>query len=578
MALNQQPFSTLLTFIDFAKNFRLGFLEINSRTDLDTLIESLKQHPDCQDIQFAVFDFTNQEIRFVRDAIVEKLLTLEMIPVKKLVLFVRGLEDSVGIIGDYPPILQDINFVREAFPSTIPHPLIFCLPDYAITRFIKFAPDFWAWNAGLFNFKSVPSFNSTPITKNIFIESLFEKGLDVQKEIDTLQRLLSKYSAFDEQPETENYFLTNRVTLLSQLGMAYHSLGNSKEALECLQKALKLVNLDESLIRLKAALLHDFGIVYVTLEQLETAISSFQEALALRQYIGDFQGEAETLSQIAMAYISQGKLDQVMPWFQQALAITQEIKDIHGQVKILHQMAKFYVSQSQYEEAIASNEKILQIYTRQNFPEDWAMTVNNLAIAYSERTLGKKAENLEHAINYYHQALQVYTRDAFPQPWAITQNNLGNAYSERILGEKASNLEQAIHCYQQALQVHTREISPKEREIISNNFSRAYQNRLQLSTHDAFSIYYWPIIQHNILGTVYQNCLLASRAGKSRAGNIYQQVSNMRPLMNEDRRENIKMIQALLNHPHSTEQQIFGTHWELLDAEFVQRWKKAKRW
>nr|WP_232731833.1 hypothetical protein [Oscillatoria sp. PCC 10802] len=38
---------------------------------------------------------------------------------------------------------------------------------------------------------------------------------------------------------------------------------------------------------------------------------------------------------------------------------------------------------------------------------------------------GDRAENLERAIAAYQAALQVRTREAFPQNWAMTQNNLG---------------------------------------------------------------------------------------------------------------------------------------------------------
>jgi hypothetical protein len=42
-------------------------------------------------------------------------------------------------------------------------------------------------------------------------------------------------------------------------------------------------------------------------------------------------------------------------------------------------------------------------------------TQNNLAIAYSDRIRGEKAENIELAIASYTAALSVYTRDAFPK-------------------------------------------------------------------------------------------------------------------------------------------------------------------
>ncbi|MFM6270316.1 MAG: tetratricopeptide repeat protein, partial [Dolichospermum sp.] len=94
--------------------------------------------------------------------------------------------------------------------------------------------------------------------------------------------------------------------------------------------------------------------------------------------------------------------------------------------------------------AIAGYEIALNIFTFDAFPQDWAMTQNNLALAYSDRIRGDKAENLETAIAYYQEALKVRTFDAFPQDWAMTQNNLALAYSDRIRGDKAENLETAI--------------------------------------------------------------------------------------------------------------------------------------
>jgi CHAT domain-containing protein len=102
----------------------------------------------------------------------------------------------------------------------------------------------------------------------------------------------------------------------------------------------------------------------------------------------------------------------------------------------------------------------LKVRTREAFPQDWAMTQNNLGAAYRNRIRGDRAENLEKAIAAYQAALKVYTREAFPQDWAMTQNNLGAAYSDRIRGDRAENLEKAIAAYQEALQVRTPTADP----------------------------------------------------------------------------------------------------------------------
>jgi CHAT domain-containing protein len=116
------------------------------------------------------------------------------------------------------------------------------------------------------------------------------------------------------------------------------------------------------------------------------------------------------------------------------------------------------------------------VYTPSAFPQQWAMTQNNLGLAYRDRILGEKAENVEKAIAAYSAALEVYTRSAFPQDWAMTQNNLGAAYSDRILGEKAENVENAIAAYSAALEVYTRSAFPQDWAETLFNLGTLYQN------------------------------------------------------------------------------------------------------
>jgi CHAT domain-containing protein/tetratricopeptide (TPR) repeat protein len=122
------------------------------------------------------------------------------------------------------------------------------------------------------------------------------------------------------------------------------------------------------------------------------------------------------------------------------------------------------------EMAIAYYQQALEVYTRQAFPEQWAMTQHNLASAYRNRIRGERADNLEMAIAHFQQALEVYTRQAFPEQWAMTQNNLAIAYGDRIRGERADNLEMAIAHFQQALAVYILEQFPANRRQTLCNF------------------------------------------------------------------------------------------------------------
>jgi hypothetical protein len=166
VAANQQSFAELLTFIDFAdEKLTIGFVEINFATDRDILIEILQVHPQCEEIQFEIFYFADANLRFLRDAIIEKLKQIKIQPDKKLILVITGLEYSIGMYGEYPPVLQDLNFVRDAYTTSVPHPILLFLPDYALTRLAKYAPDFWSWGRGIFRFKTVEEQKIMLLTK-----------------------------------------------------------------------------------------------------------------------------------------------------------------------------------------------------------------------------------------------------------------------------------------------------------------------------------------------------------------------------------------------------------------------------
>ncbi|MCT7978192.1 CHAT domain-containing protein [Laspinema olomoucense] len=185
--------------------------------------------------------------------------------------------------------------------------------------------------------------------------------------------------------------------------------------------------------------------------------------------------------------------------------------------------------------AIAAYQAALEVCIRSAFPEDWAMTQNNLAIAYNDRIRGERGDNIEQAISCYQAALEVYTRTAFPEKWATTQNNLGNAYKDRIRGERADNIEEAIRRYQTALEVCIRSAFPEDWAMTQNNLAIAYNDRIRGERGDnieqAISCYQaalevrtrtafpekWAMTQNN-LAVAYNNRIRGERADNIEEG------------------------------------------------------------
>jgi tetratricopeptide (TPR) repeat protein len=127
--------------------------------------------------------------------------------------------------------------------------------------------------------------------------------------------------------------------------------------------------------------------------------------------------------------------------------------------------------------AISCYERALEVYTREAYPQDWAMTQNNLGVVWGDRPDGDRGENLRRAISCYEGALEVYTREAYPQDWARTQNNLGSAWGDRPDGDRGENLRKAISSYEGALEVRTREAYPQDWAMTQNNLGTAWQAR-----------------------------------------------------------------------------------------------------
>jgi tetratricopeptide (TPR) repeat protein len=66
----------------------------------------------------------------------------------------------------------------------------------------------------------------------------------------------------------------------------------------------------------------------------------------------------------------------------------------------------------------------LNIYTRQQFPEYWAMLQHNLGLAYFQRNQDDRQENLEKSIECFNKSLEIYTQQEFPTKWQINQDDL----------------------------------------------------------------------------------------------------------------------------------------------------------
>ena len=121
--------------------------------------------------------------------------------------------------------------------------------------------------------------------------------------------------------------------------------------------------------------------------------------------------------------------------------------------------------QEDIENAIATFSVVVEVFSRTDFPELWAMTQNNLGNAYRQRIQGNKRENFEKAIEFCTNALEVFTCTSFPHNHVLTLCNIG------ILYQEAQQLTKAYATFNSAIRI----VESLRGEIISGDESKRKQ-------------------------------------------------------------------------------------------------------
>ena len=227
---------------------------------------------------------------------------------------------------------------------------------------------------------------------------------------------------------------------------------------------------------------------YITSETGKS-VDFFNKAIKLREKILSNKPEnslrAEILLNLGMTYGSLGDVRDPEENFQKAIKAYHEALTIFTKkdFPIEYAMAQNNLGtafgslgnvrdpEENCQKAIKACQEALTIYTKKDFPTDYAGTQNNLGMAYhSLGDVRDPEENCQKAIKAYHETLTIYTKKDFPTDYAMTQNNLGNAYgSLGDVRDPEENFQKAIKAYHEALTIYTKKDFPTEYANTKNN-------------------------------------------------------------------------------------------------------------
>ena len=480
---NEFALRKLVAFMTISEGFTLAMVESALPQDTDQLLEFLQEHPACVDHKILVLEVDDSNLRFLLDELQARFGEALRDETKEKVVIVRGLEQAIGV-DEYPPVLVDLNFSRDAYRRRVPCPLVFVLPDYAITQMARYAPDFWAWKSAECRL-AAPEKSATPPSFRDLVPDLpsDRKVIPVPQERFTLLNRLLEDDYKDES--------RTRADLLLERSRAYQSHAQFRlaeadavAALELYEKPLEPDDLDiaeglyqlvsvrldlgefkelEPLVQRSLSIrkdklgdknldvaksLNSLGNLYRNVGRYRDAIIFYQQFLEIARELKDRKREAVSLGNLGSAYQSLGEYQRAIAFYQQSLEIDREIGNRRGEASSLGNLGNAYYRLGEYQRAIAFYQQSLEIKREIGNRRGEASSLGGLGNAY--QSLGE----YQRAISFYQQWLDIAREIGDRRGEATSLGNLGNAYGN--LGE----YQQAISFHEQALVIE-REIGDK---------------------------------------------------------------------------------------------------------------------
>ncbi|MEA5618141.1 hypothetical protein VB711_09885 [Cronbergia sp. UHCC 0137] len=179
---------------------------------------------------------------------------------------------------------------------------------------------------------------------------------------------------------------------------------------------------------------------------------------------------AELLRQARTGY------EEALPILQQ-LAAPEEVAEAQMNLGlVLQSLVPFNLAR--ITDSIQAYHEALRVFTWQNYPQEYAILYNNIAIAYLSMPMASEREYLHQgfAVQSFEVALKHITLIDHPREYAMLQNNLGNAWQYLVSSHPVENNIKAISAYDEALKVRNSKDTPLEYANTISNKANALFN------------------------------------------------------------------------------------------------------
>jgi tetratricopeptide (TPR) repeat protein len=210
-----------------------------------------------------------------------------------------------------------------------------------------------------------------------------------------------------------------------------------------------------------------------TTKELRNAVSLYYRAYSM---CGEDYALLKAKAQVGMAGtlqripdVSPQLLLQAKVGYEEALPILQQLGSptevAEAQMNlglVLQSLVPFNLAR--IVDSIKAYHQALRVFTWQDYPQEYAVLYNNIAIAYFSMPLASEREYLRQglAIESLQVALKHIQLIDHPKEYAMLQNSLGNAWQYFVSSQPLENNLKAIAAYDEALKVRNPRDTPLE--------------------------------------------------------------------------------------------------------------------
>lgn len=448
---NYETLDQLVQIIDFAEGLTILFARCNVPILRQTLATEAIRQLAARDITVVVIEWAENKgafLDYLRQQLSPAITTQD-----RLAIFVYGLEQSMPSSDPYPPILAELNSARELFHRDAPYPIVFWLPDYALTTLARGALDFWAWRSGVFEFETEPIYRTQ--ARQLYarqdadwlaINNMTAEQKRRRRHV--LQNLLADYRALPQDKQT----LAEQAEILFTLGQLNQAQGEYAAAHQCYQQSMAISEKLDNQSQI-ANTSHRIGTLYLLEGKYQQARAQYEQSLAVAEQIGIENLQASALHELGNVDYLQKDYQKAQRSYEQSRAIAQQIGDHNIEASSLHQLGMVQLALRKYTLAYLSYQQALMLKQKIGDQTGIAQSLHQLGALFQVQGYNEEART------YYEQALNTFQELGARHGIARSLALIG------LLSQEEGNITQAVAMLAQAL-VLFEELGTPEQETI----------------------------------------------------------------------------------------------------------------